>query len=506
MHEREAELGRLDGLLRSARRGEGGTLLITGEAGIGKSALLAAARDRAGDMRVLIAAGGSLERDFGFGLARQLFGDLPELSDAFEARHALYRAAVEQAGGQPLLICVDDAHWADLASLHALVFLARRIEGEPIALVVTERTGEPGEHEPLLRALVAEAGAEALELRALTATGVRALVGDRLDAEHCLRLTGGNPFLVKELIAAGDDAPVNVARSVLLRLSRLGPDALALAEAAAILDGGPLRVGARLAGLEDPADAADRLAAARILEPGSLRFIHPLVREAVYRDIGVARRSAGHSRAAELLDGDLAALHAEAAEPAADPWIARTLFEAGNRAADRGAHAEAARLLRRALDEPPPRELRGSVLASLGGAELDAGDPSSALGHLREAMALADGPSERLTAGRRLALALMSLGRAREAVTLVDALVGSVARTQHERAELVADVLVLIRHGEDVEDHLARAREAVAEGEGSPRLLAALAYRDAVSARGTADECAALALSALGDGELLTGQ
>jgi hypothetical protein len=199
-----------------------------------------------------------------------------------------------------------------LASLHALVFLARRIADEPIALVVAERTGEPGEHEPLLRALVAEAGAHPLELRPLTAAGVRAMVGDRLDADHCLRLTRGNPFLVRELMAAGDDAPVNVARSVLLRLSRLGPDALALAESAAILDGGPLQIGGTLAGLREPAEAADRLAAARILEPGGLRFIHPLVREAVYRDIGVARRSAGHRRAAELLDGDLAALHAEA--------------------------------------------------------------------------------------------------------------------------------------------------------------------------------------------------
>ena len=173
----------------------------TGEAGIGKSALLAAARERAAGMRVLTAAGGSLERDFGFGVARQLFGDLAEQSDAFEARHALYRVAVERAREQPLLVCLDDAHWADLASLHALVYLARRIAAEPIALIVAERTGEPGEHEPLLRALVAEAGAAALELRTLTATGVRELVGNRLDPERCLHLTRGNPFLVQELMA-----------------------------------------------------------------------------------------------------------------------------------------------------------------------------------------------------------------------------------------------------------------------------------------------------------------
>jgi len=176
--ERDRELRALAGLLEAARGGAGGGLLLEGTAGIGKSALLAAAGERArdGGMLVLGARGGELERVFGFGVVRQLFeralasvpgarqrsllsggarfavpaighavvsaGGEARAADPFSVMHGLYWLTVNLSAAHPVLVCVDDAHWADVPSLRWLAYLARRLEGARVALVVAARPAE----------------------------------------------------------------------------------------------------------------------------------------------------------------------------------------------------------------------------------------------------------------------------------------------------------------------------------------------------------------------------
>ena len=149
---------------------------------------------------------------------------------------------------------------------------------------------------------------------------------------------------------------------LLLRLARLGPAAIALAQAVAILErDARLVTAAALAELDEPAAraAADALIAARVLDAAHpLRFAHPVLRAAVYADVGLARRAAGHRRAAELLDAsapDRAALHLLATHPSGDPWVLDRLRAAADRALAQGSTGGARALLERALEEAPAR-------------------------------------------------------------------------------------------------------------------------------------------------------
>ncbi|MBO0822143.1 MAG: ATP-binding protein, partial [Nocardiopsaceae bacterium] len=137
--EREAELAAISGARRAAAAGAGSLLLVTGPGGIGRTALLRAARDDADDPTlVLTARGMALERDFSFGVARQLLepviatpGDWDE-GDPPAAIHGLYRRVADLAARRPVLIAVDDAHWADAPSLRWLAHLAARVDGLPV--------------------------------------------------------------------------------------------------------------------------------------------------------------------------------------------------------------------------------------------------------------------------------------------------------------------------------------------------------------------------------------
>src|SRR3712207_6502781 len=176
--ERDAELARLREAFDAAALSDGALVLVEGEAGIGKTALLDAATREARDrgFRVLRARGGELEREFGFGIVRQLFeapmraedaasraellssaGDIvatvlgiggaapPATGQdaAFAAQHGLYWLTANLAAREPLLLAVDDAQWSDAASLRWLIFLARRLEGVPAVAIATWRSGEP---------------------------------------------------------------------------------------------------------------------------------------------------------------------------------------------------------------------------------------------------------------------------------------------------------------------------------------------------------------------------
>jgi len=478
--EREDELSRVDALLALAQAGSGDILLIAGPAGIGKSVLLGVARERAllAGMRVLSGSGRELESGFSFGVARQLFepllagaGEIEQdalLAGAahraltalegetdhfplaggsdppFAVAHGLYWLAVNASGAAPVLVAVDDLQWADQASLRFVLYLADRLSGLPVALALTWRTGEgvaPGTADYLTRLEQIVAG-DVLSPGALSPEAVTALLsggfgtapGDGF-ARSCHVVTGGNPFLVRELIetlradgigpgdaAAGRVAglgPRSVAREVASRVARLGPEASELARSVAILgDEAALRHAAALAGagLADAAASADWLAGAGVLEPGTpLRFVHSIVRTAVHDDIPQAERGLRHAEAARLLaaegaDPDVVCAHLLVCEPAGSLEAVDRLRGAAARAMRRGAPESAVAYLRRALAETADVSWRAALLHELGLAEKVLADPA-AVQHLRESLELASDPVQRAVVAPDLAELLLLTGQ-----------------------------------------------------------------------------------------------
>jgi DNA-binding CsgD family transcriptional regulator len=364
--ERSEELARIESALAEARTGRGTLVVIEGPPGIGKTALLAAARTAASDggMRVLRSRGTELERDFAFGVVRQLFE--PPLAEASELEradllqaaagvaagllglpgappadgppssgvnpsfailHGLYWLCANLAAVGPLCVVVDDAHWSDAASLRYLAFLLTRLEELDAALVVATRPREAGTDSELLATVTTDPSADLIRLPPLTRAAVAELVESRLAGvpdpvfvDACLRATGGTPFLVRVLVEAlseGGIAPTaeaarhvervgarTVGRSIRLRLRRLPEHARRLARALAVLEQSDLLQASRLAGLEEveAAEAAELLVTAGILESGRpLTFVHPIVRSGIYSELSSAERARGHRRAAGLL-------------------------------------------------------------------------------------------------------------------------------------------------------------------------------------------------------------
>ena len=250
--ERDRELAAIEGAARNAALGNGSVVLIEGPAGIGKSAILDEARRRtAGDMRSLFARGGLLERDFTFGVVRQLLEiaardrDVPaaahsilaepashETEGSFAVLHGLFWTVLDVAGDAPLLLAVEDLHWADTPSLRFLAYLARRIEELPVLLLATVRSGEPDVDEDLLDA-VRQAPATVLTPAPLSAeAAVKALLAERLgDAEAPFvaavqTATGGNPLLVRELAGALEDEGVEPVAARADAVRAVGPRAV----------------------------------------------------------------------------------------------------------------------------------------------------------------------------------------------------------------------------------------------------------------------------------------
>jgi len=476
--ERGDELARVDRLLTAAQAGRGGVVVITGPAGIGKTSLLSEAGERAGraGMRVLAGRGGELEGGFSFGVARQLVepllaGTAPAerevllagaarrgliaLGDEagaeppaagnerlFTVVHGLYWLVVNASAAAPVLVVVDDLHWADQASLRFLLYLADRLGGLSVALVLSWRPAEREAGADRLARLEQIAAESVASLAPLSRGGVRALLTEEFGTEPaerfaaaCYAVTGGNPFLLRELAASlradgigpGQEAagqvaglgPRSVARAVALRVARLDPAAGELAWAAAILgDGAQLRHAAALAGvaLADAAAAADELAGIGVFEPGTpLRFVHPIVRTAVHDDIPEAGRGLRHAEAARLLAADGADLDAVCAhllvcEPAGSREVVERLRTAAARALGRGGAESAAIYLRRALAETADASLRAELLPELGWAEKVVGDLAAAE-HLREALQLAGDPAVRAAVAPDLAELLLLAGQ-----------------------------------------------------------------------------------------------
>ena len=451
--EREDELALLRARLTQAQEGRGGFVLVEGSAGAGKTALLARFRAESGDgARVLQAVGGELEREFPFGLVRQLFehavlGAPPEererlLSGAaalagsvigaapgdeamelsadasFATLHGLYWLVAALAENEPLLLVVDDAHWGDAPSLRFLDFFARRAPELPVLVVVGLRPREPGAEHALLAGLADAPEVEVIRPTTLSAGAVRALVDDGLgegtdDAvvAGALEATGGNPLLLSELIRTLSQSgvpatleevhnavPSSVTRSVERRLGRLPEPARDLARAMAVL--GERRDSAVLGaatGLDPQSviEAFDALCDAELIEKNPPRFLHPLLRQAVADRVGGAERDRLHHRAAESLRHrpgaeDDVVVHLLASSPLREDWVLPALRASARRALAEGAPDAAVRRLERALEEAGGTGPEADELRlDLGRAAAGAGDPS-APEHLAVAAAAED--------------------------------------------------------------------------------------------------------------------
>ncbi|HEU4702343.1 MAG TPA: AAA family ATPase, partial [Conexibacter sp.] len=437
--ERETELAELDAAIAAACAGAGSLVVLEAPAGLGKTRLLHAARERgsAAQMHVLAARATELERDFPFALVRQLYE--PALApldasaretlldgaagaargalgiaheeaaaqpDTFAILHGLYWLAAGLAEQQPLLLAVDDAHWSDTASLDALAFLLPRLEELPLLLVLACRPDEAGAKSGLAR-IATDALARRLTPGALSPAAADALLAEQLGqtpepafAATCHEVSGGNPFLLCELARtlASEQirpdaaqaprvralAPERVSRTVEVRLARLSPAAQAVARAVVVLgDDADGRLVAELAGLDGAlvAPAADELRTASILDAGAaLRFIHPLVRTALAAELPAGERAAAHAQAVELLrargaSAQQLATHLIATDPRGERETAHTLLAAARAALATGAPRSAIAYLNRALREPPPDDLRPRVLSSLITAGIRGSDP-----------------------------------------------------------------------------------------------------------------------------------
>ncbi len=385
------------------------------------------------------------------------------------ARHRLFDAVdaalADICESAPLLLMIDDFHWADRGTLLLTSFLLRSSRRGPMLVLGTYRDTELGRHTPLTAAL-AELGRgsalDRIDLRGLPADDVatltRAALGTDALAARVHARTDGNAFFVeevlRELAESGPDAvPESVRHAVGARLSRMGDAANELITAAAILG---LEHDARAlqatAGLE-PADietALDEILRARLLRPAGtaqrFEFTHALVREAVHDECNVLRRARLHRRAAAALTAlgqerhlEEIAMHLfEAASIADARRAAAMLLRAGHRALDRLAYEDAAERFDRALEALSlvgAEDESGPVLLARGDALLRAGEPDAAREAFTAARALA------LRLGDNALLANAALGFAGLGIAIVDLDTQTIARLEEALARLADPAL-----------------------------------------------------------------
>ena len=563
--ERERELAELDALVMDAKAGEARLALIEGPAGIGKTQLMAELRRRgtAAKMRVLSGRGSELEREFPFGLVRQLFEPVLDggcfagaaeaakpvfaspddtAADAgdssFATLHGLYWLALNLAESQPLLLAVDDLHWVDRPSLRFLAYALRRAEGMPILFAAGLRSAEAGTDPALVAELVHDPATVQVHPGPLSLDAIAAMVVDVLGAsperefhEACYQATGGNPLLLRQLLTAlaaegiepqaaqaqvvREIGPRAVSRTVVLRLARLSDDARAVARSAAVLgDDAALHAVAGLAEIDEmaAARATGELATAEILRHGTpLGFVHPLVRDAVYRELPPGERELQHNRAARMLRDasappEAVAAHLLMTSPRGEAWVADVLQEAGRAAFRRGASDSAPAYLRRALREPAPAKHTPQLLLELGLAEIQT-DGVAALEHLRLAYdGLAD-PVAKAIAGGALGRILMFQNQPEEAAELARRTAAQVpAEIPDLRNGLKAFELATHFFMDDADWGALPAEHRKPPAPDAPvgeKMLAAVGAAEWSWRGGSADQVSELALAALSGGDLM---
>ncbi|MFV5993770.1 ATP-binding protein [Streptomyces sp. NPDC056231] len=492
LYEREPELAAAAHAVEAlcGAQAAGGLLIFSGEAGLGKTALLTEIQVMAADRcTVWSARGGETVTSVPFHVVRQLLqpalDQFPpdEVRDLFGAWFEITAPALglaEPSGPQPdpqgvrdgldhvvsqlasrlshrpPLLIIDDAHWADGESLAWLASFTARLGELPVLVVQAHRPEElaareggggshPAQARVALRALTPEATAEL----------VRAILGNHADDPFCREVwavTGGNPYEAVELVAKVQDhelAPLEESAGLLrelgasargsglvARLERLGTNANRFAWAAAVLGTEISQdLAATLAGMS-PAEAADctaRLRDARIVSGfDPLEFVHPLIATAVYRSIPPATRTAMHGRAAWAitragLGAAAASRHLLEVHPDDDQELVEQLREAAGQHLAVGAPEAARRCLERALQEPPRHQVRATLLYELGCATLLSSPPTT-VQHLRAALDLPGLADEvRVDATFRLAAALSHNNQLKEAALALAAETGRTA-------------------------------------------------------------------------------
>ncbi|HEU4971240.1 MAG TPA: AAA family ATPase, partial [Gaiellaceae bacterium] len=476
MLEREQDLATCLATLHEVANGHGRFLVIEGPAGIGKTALLRAFLDAAPDnLRILSARATELDRDLPFGSVRQLFQPIlvgpgrrrverlfrgaatvtrqlidPDsggfgTSDPYAMLHGLYWLTSELAEQQPLVLAIDDAHWLDLPSVRFLSFIQPRVAEMPLLVVLATRPLHDEPDEDGLARILADPDATLVRPQPLSREAVAVLVRDEIGqtglqaTDDIASMTGGNPFYLVELLrdvrATGAAQPAalrrigprSIAQAIRFR-GRGSSEAIAFARSLAVLgDGARIQDVAALADLdlETAPGVADAMIADEVLATGpNLGFSHPIVRTAVYEDIGPREREVMHQRAARLLharggDADRIALQLLATAPDADPWVVDVLRDAAEAARNRGAPDVAVRYLRRAHEEPPDGSTRSDVLLELGRAEESIGNHQAGT-HFLEAYDAVSTPAERARAAIAASFAFAASGDSQRSIEMLE--------------------------------------------------------------------------------------
>jgi AAA ATPase domain len=434
---RERERAAIDRLLADARGSRGGALVLRGEAGVGKSALLDYALRGGTGMRVLRAVGVEPEAELPFAALHQLLrsalGHLDRIpgvqanalrgalgvgdgsaDNRFVVALAVLSLLAEAAADGPLLCVIDDAHWLDQPSADALSFVARRLEAERIAMLLAAREGDA-------RSLPGSGLAEQ-EVRGLAPAEAERLLVERFgsaiapETRRAIRESAqGIPLALLEIPPAltpaqlaGREAlpqPMPLGRDLekllLERVRRLpAPTQLLLLVAAAEGSGDAdvvLSAASRLG--VPPSTLLDAEAAGLIrTEANALVFRHPILRSAIYRGASLPHRQATHRALVETLQGepnaDRRAWHRAALALAPDDELADELERTAGRARSRGGHAAAYGALRRAAELTSSGERRARRLASAARAAWDAGRPDEAAALVRAAAPGMDGDTD----------------------------------------------------------------------------------------------------------------
>src|SRR5262245_18616813 len=433
---RAYECALIDEVLAGAMRGESGSLVLRGEPGIGKSALLDYAAEHAEEMTVLTTAGVEAEADLAFaglyGLLRPILrhvSDLPELqakalagalglepssgSERFLVSAAVLGMLAEAADEQPVLCVVDDTHWLDTPSAEALVFTARRLRAERVAMLFAARVGDPRAFD--------SPGLPALELQGLDDSASRALLSDRPRTmvpavrDGLLAEASGNPLALLELPGAlseeqrtgrevlPDPIPLTdrLQHAFAARIERLPEPTQTRLLIVALDDTGDVAVvlnaGARLGVTTEALEPAE---AAGLVHPtgAAIAFRHPLIRAAVIGGATLARRQQTHTALAAALEGDEHAdrrvWHEALATLTVDEDVAAALEAAARRSQLRGGHASAVVAYERAAALSDTDASRLRRLTSAAAAAWEAGQIERARSLVAQALTLGDG-SER---------------------------------------------------------------------------------------------------------------
>jgi DNA-binding CsgD family transcriptional regulator len=422
---RDAERHAVDAAVAGARLGRSGVLVFTGEAGIGKTSLLAYAASVATGARLLRATGSEAERDVPFGGLAQLFrptaADLDRLpppqaqalgvalalrsgpvADRLAVGAAVLSLLVRWSEDRPLGLIVDDAHLLDRPSAEALAFACRRLLADPVFVLAAARLGEPG--------ALLEAGLPTRLLTGLDLAGTGQLARERgadvpaAAIAQVHRATGGNPLAVIALVAEPDrlreltpgvpvPVPARIAAWFARRAAGLDPDTHRMLLLAAAGDGdlaAVARAGAAL-GLDVGGLAAAERAALVTIRSGRVEFAHPLARASVYA-AAEALETAGGRAAGRGAHAVAATAYERAAQLTVDPGDrARRLLAAGGSAWRGGDAAWALALLAGVPDLDPSARVRGETLGLRGDIEASCGSPERAyLLQIEAATLLAD--------------------------------------------------------------------------------------------------------------------